>query len=196
MGDAIKDMLERHEIKLDPHQLARMFEEGLKTAGAPPYPDPSSTLSADQLRILAEGAFDLGVPDLGQRDPVLLGVLEYAAMRLSALTTREAADRLGLKTDSRVRQRLSERTLYGLKVEEEWRLPIFQFRENEGLVPNIERIFPALDRELAPITVLHWFTNPNPDLACADTRNEPVSPLTWLSLGLDPEEVVELAQLV
>ena len=196
MGDPIKEMLDRHDIHLNAHQIAGMFEEGLKTAGIPPYPDPSSTLDAEQLRILQEGGFELAPPDLGQRDPVLWGVLEYAAMRASALTTREAADRLGLKTDSRVRQRLSERKLYGLKVEEEWRLPIFQFREKQGLVPNIERVLPVLDRELAPIAVLHWFTNPNPDLACTETRNEPISPLAWLSLGLDPEEVVELAQHV
>jgi hypothetical protein len=124
---------------------------------------------------------------------VLRGALEYAALRATALTTKEAAARLAVN-DSRVRQRLAERALYGLKVDDEWRLPIFQFGAKGGLVPSIDRVLPHLDESLSAIAVLHWFASPNPDLASAETRGEPVSPLAWLKLGLDPGAVVELAE--
>ncbi|MFQ5699802.1 MAG: DNA-binding protein [Myxococcota bacterium] len=177
---------------MDPRELARAFEEALTAAGdLPPYPEPSETLASDQLELLARGGFEIDGPDLGLSDPVPRGAIEYAALRATALTTREAALRLGVN-DSRVRQRLAERKLYGLKVGEEWRLPVFQF-QGAGLVPNIDRVIPRLDESLPVIAVFHWFASPNPDLVARETNDAPVSPIAWLELGLDPEPVAELA---
>lgn len=193
MTEPIQGVLEHRKIEVDPHELARAVDEALVAAGGvPPYPRPSDTLGPDQLELLAQGGFELEGPGLGLRDPVLRGALEYAALRATALTTKEAAARLGVN-DSRIRQRLAERALYGLKVDDEWRLPIFQFEEKGGLVPNIDRVFPQLDEGLSAIAVFHWFTSPNPDLASPETNEEPVSPIAWLKLGLDPEAVAELA---
>lgn len=193
MIEPIQAVLGRHEIGVDAHELARAVEDALTAAGgAPPYPRPSATFAPDQLALLAKGGFELDAPDLGIRDPVLRGALEYAALRATALSTKEAATRLGVN-DSRVRQRLAERVLYGLEIDDEWRLPIFQFEAEGGLVPNIDRVFPRLDESLSAIAVLHWFTNPNPDLAAPETRDEAVSPIAWLRLGLDPDAVVALA---
>ena len=193
MTEPIQAALERLNIEVDPHELARAVEEALAAAGGvPPYPKPSETLGLDQLELLARGGFELEGPDLGLRDPVLRGALEYAAMRATALTTKEAAARLDVN-DSRIRQRLADRALYGLKVGDEWRLPIFQFEEKGGLVPNIDRVLPRLDESLSAIAAFHWFTSPNPDLASVETHDEPVSPIAWLKLGLDPDAVAELA---
>ncbi|MCZ7537646.1 MAG: hypothetical protein M5T61_18190 [Acidimicrobiia bacterium] len=176
---------------MDPEELARAVEDALAAAGGvPPYPTPSETLGADQVELLARGGFDLQGSDLGLRDPVLRGALEYAALRVTALTTNEAAARLDVN-EERIQQRLTERTLYGLKVDDEWRLPVFQFKERHGLVPNIDRVLPRLDENLSAVAVFHWFTTPNPDLASAETHDEPVSPIAWLRLGLDPEEPAE-----
>ncbi len=192
MTEPIQASLERREIEVDPHELARAVEDALAAAGGmPPYPEPSEALGPDQLELLAKGGFELEGPALGLRDPVLMGALEYAAMRATALTTKQAAARLDVN-DSRIRQRLADRALYGLKVDDEWRLPIFQFEER-GLVPNINRVLPRLDENLSAIAVFHWLTSPTPDLASAETNDEPVSPIAWLKLGLDPEEVAELA---
>jgi len=191
--EPIQAALERRKIEVDPHELARAVEDALAAAGGvPPYPMPSDTLGPHQLELLAKGGFELEGPDLGLRDPVLRGALEYAALRATALTTKEAAARLGVN-DSRIRQRLADRALYGLKVDDEWRLPIFQFEEGGGLVPSIDRVLPRLDASLSALAVFHWFTSPNPDLASPETNGEPVSPIAWLELGLDPEAVVELA---
>ena len=193
MTEPIQGVLKHRKIEVDPHELARAVDEALAAAGGvPPYPKPSETLGPDQLELLAQGGFELEAPDLGLRDPVLRGALEYAALRATALTTKEAAARLEVN-DSRIRQRLAERALYGLKVDDEWRLPIFQFEEKGGLVPSIDRVLPRLDESLSAIAVFHWLTTPNPDLASAETQGAPVSPIAWLKLGLDPQEVAELA---
>jgi excisionase family DNA binding protein len=182
-------------IEVDLEDLARAVDEALTAAGGvPPYPKPSETLSPDQLDLLAKGGFELEGPDLGMRDPVLRGALEYAAMRATALTTKDAAARLGVN-DSRIRQRLAERALFGLKVGDEWRLPAFQF-EKASLVPGIDRVIPKLSESLSAIAVFHWFVAPNPDLVSAETDAKPVSPIEWLKLGLDPEAAAELASQV
>jgi hypothetical protein len=125
MTEPIHAVLERHKIVVDPNELARAVEEALAAAGGVlPYPKPAETLKPDQLELLAKGGFELAGEDLGLKDPVLRGALEYAALRATALTTKEAAARLDVN-DSRIRQRLADRALYGLKVDDEWRLPVF-----------------------------------------------------------------------
>ena len=193
MHRTIQAALERRHIEVDSQELARAVEDALTAAGGvPPYPRPAETLSPEQLELLARGGFQLDGPELGIEDPVLRGALEYAALRVTALTIREAAERLGLE-DSRIRQRLADRSLYGLNVDNEWRLPIFQFADEGGLVPNIERVLPRLAESLAALSVFHWLTSPNPDLRAPETHDEPVSPLAWLELGLAAEEVADLA---
>jgi len=93
--------------------------------------------------------------------------------------------------DSRVRQRLSEGTLYGVKVGDEWRLPAFQFLEKEP-VPGIERVLPRLPERLSLVAVHRWFHTPNPDLQLPEPAR-PLSPMEWLRAGQDPEPVAELA---
>ena len=193
MTEPIQEALERRKIEIDPHELARAVEDALAAAGdVPPYPRPSDTLLADQLELLASGGFEFEGSNLGLEDPILRGALEFAAMRTTALTTKQAAVRLGVN-DSRVRQRLADQALYGLKVGDEWKLPLFQFEGSGGLVPNIDRVLRRLDESLSALAVFHWFTSPTPDLASVETHDEPVSPIAWLKLGLDPEEVATLA---
>jgi excisionase family DNA binding protein len=195
MTESIRQVLARRSIEVDPEELARALDDALAAVGGvPPYPKPSETLSSDQLDLLVKGDFVLEGPELGLSDPVLKGALEFAALRSTALTTRQAAARLGVN-DSRVRQRLADRALYGIKVGDEWRLPIFQF-ERDGLVPNIDRVLSRLDQNLSALAVFRWLTSPNPDLESAQTNDVPVSPIAWLKLGLDPEQVIALAEQV
>ena len=191
LARVVESVRERRSIEVDPEELARGVDDALAAAGVPPYPKRSKTLPAHQLDLLAEGGFEFDGADLGLSDPVLKGALEYAVLRATALTTEEAAARLGVN-DSWIRQRLAERALYGLEIDGAWRLPRFQFGE-EGLVPNIERVIAQLDTSLAVIAVFHWFTSANPDLASPETRDAPLSPLSWLGRGLDPAPVVQLA---
>jgi hypothetical protein len=107
----------------------------------------------------------------------------------------QAAGHLGV-AESRVRQRLGERTLYGIKRPGGWRLPRFQFTTRvteRGTVPGIERVLPRLAPDLHPLEVVGWLTTPNPDLTVGE-EERPVSPLDWLTAGLSPAAVADLAE--
>lgn len=113
-------------------------------------------------------------------------------LRATGLTTHEAAKRLNVN-DSRVRQRLAKRSLYGIKAGDEWRLPAFQFART-GLVPGIDRVLPRLPSRLSPIAVYRWLHTPNPDLDDgSEEQGRTLTPLQWLQTGGDPEVVAELA---
>jgi hypothetical protein len=158
---------------------------------SPSYFPASLGLHPEQLALLERGGFELDALELGLDDPIARTAFEYAVIRATALTTQKAAKRLGVN-DSRVRQRLSERALYGIKAGDEWRLPAFQFAR-KGLVPGIERIFPRLPKSLSPVAVYRWFHTPNPDLEERGGQGRALTPLQWLLSGNDPDLVAELA---
>jgi excisionase family DNA binding protein len=111
-------------------------------------------------------------------------------MLATALTTREAAQLLGTG-ESRVRQRLKDGTLYGVKVGRENRLPAFQF-EGGKEVPGIGKVLRHVDRSLHPVALLNWFTLPNPDLHLDEEEERAASPRGWLLSGGDPQALVPL----
>jgi hypothetical protein len=189
----IQHLLERRGLRVSEDDVALAMETALTAARFEvPYPDPRATFSPSQLRLLKEGGFSVEQRELGVDDPIVQTAFEYALLRSTALTTRQAADRLGVN-DSRVRQRLGEGALFGIKAGDEWRLPLFQFAP-EGLVPGIDRVLAQLPRNLNPVVVHRWFRTPNPDLEGADGNAQ--SPLDWLQTGNDPDVVAELARLI
>jgi hypothetical protein len=114
----------------------------------------------------------------------------YVALVKLSLSVSQAASWLHVE-DSRIRQRLGAKTLYGIKLKSAWRLPRFQFTE-QGTVPGIEMVLPCLDPVLHPLSVVGWFNTPSTDLAYGGDE-EPVSPLDWLLAGRSVEPVRELA---
>jgi len=155
-----------------------------------PLADPRRELSASEITVLEHGGFELEPLPLDDVHPLIRSAAIYAALIASSLSVAEAASRLHVE-GSRVRQRLGERSLYGIKMRSGWRLPQFQFIE-QGTVPGIESVLPHLDPTLHPLSIVGWFTTSNPDLTYGDGE-EPVSPLTWLMAGCPPEPVTELA---
>jgi hypothetical protein len=91
---------------------------------------------------------------------------------------------------SRIRQRLLEGSLLGLKEGRGWLLPAFQFL-GSGTVPGLARVLKGLPRTLGALSVARWFSNPNPDLVGSGER--PLTPLEWLLEGNPPETAAELA---
>ena len=189
---AVLQVLESHGLHASEEEVARAMEVALVESGFRlPYPDPRKELKAEQVELLERGGFEFDRLEFGLEDPIARTAFEYAVLRSTALTTRKAAKRLGVN-DSRVRQRLSERTLYGIKAGDEWRLPAFQF-VRKGLVPGIERVFPGLSKSLSPVAVYRWFHTPNPDLEEREGQGRTLTPLQWLQSGNDPDVVAELA---
>jgi hypothetical protein len=188
----VLQVLKNHGVRASEEEVARALEVALTGSSFRlPYPDPRKELKAEQVELLERGSFEFDRLEFGLEDPIARTAFEYAVLRATALTTQKAAKRLGVN-DSRVRQRLSERALYGIKAGEEWRLPAFQFAR-KGLVPGIERVFPRLPKSLNPVAVYRWFHTANPDLEEREGQGRALTPLQWLQSGNDPDVMAELA---
>jgi hypothetical protein len=183
--------LERIGADVDTAEFDRLVAQALEQiVPARPLPDPRRELSASEIAVLEQGGFELEPLPLDDTHPLIRSAATYAALVGSSFSVSQAASRLHVE-DSRIRQRLGARTLYGIKLQAVWRLPLFQFTEH-GTVPGIEAVLPHLDAALHPLSVLGWFTTPNPDLVYGE-EEEPVSPLSWLLAGRPSEPVAELA---
>jgi hypothetical protein len=115
----------------------------------------------------------------------------FQSLRTTSLSVVEAAQLLGVNA-SRIRQRLAERSLYGFKDRNIWRLPAFQFFK-QGLVPGIEGVVRKVPPDMSPVAVARWFNSPNPDLCTRDDDERSLTPLRWLLAGNPPEAAAELA---
>jgi hypothetical protein len=125
-------------------------------------------------------------------DPLAQSIADYMALLDTSLTTTQAAKYL--KVDpSRIRQRLRDRSLYGIAYDGEKRLPRFQF-ERRKVIPGLADVLAELPAQLSPLDVAEWFLSPNPDLEIED-RSAPISPREWLLSGRPVESVVALARI-
>ena len=142
---------------------------------------------------LKRGGFLLEPEEWGGDDPLAQTEAEYRAMlRDGCLSVEEAAARLGLSSENVLRSLTSQPpALYGVRVDSGWRIPDFQL-DGERLLPGLSGVVGRLDAELHPLSVLRWFTLPNPDLVLGESE-DPVSPREWLRLGFSPDPVAELA---
>lgn len=113
---------------------------------------------------------------------------QLAALLADSLSVSQVADLLRVD-QSRIRQRLTERTLYGVKLGRAWRLPSFQFTKDRQ-VRGLDQVLPELPSTLHPVAVHRWLTTPNTDL---DMDGETVSPLEWLEATGDASQVVAIA---
>lgn len=155
------------------------------------YPeDPRRDLTEAEADVLTRGGLDLDPWQDGEESALAGTTARYAAILGTSLTTAEAARRLGVDP-ARVRQRLGERTLYGIRGPKGWRLPAFQFQE-DGQVPGIEEVLPRLGTHLHPVAVHNFMTRPNVDLFAAELDHA-LSPREWLRAGYPPRAVADLA---
>jgi hypothetical protein len=185
------DVLERAGIDLPVEAFERMVVEAARQMlSEAPAADARWGLTADEAAAVARSGLDVSPYRGNDEDPLARTAAEYAAIVASSLSVPEAARRLGVNP-SRVRQRLAERTLYGIKMRAGWRLPRFQFTA-DGLVPGLEGVLPRLAPDLHPVEVLAWLTTPNSDLSL-NADETPVAPLDWLRSGRNPEPVAVLA---
>ena len=149
-----------------------------------------STLTAPEEAALAAGGV-AAVSDDEMRIVQGRTAAEYEHLRATSLSAEEAARRLGVNA-SRVRQRLAERSLYGIKEGNAWLLPAFQFRE-VGEVPGLDAVVRRLPADIGAVAVARWFASPNPDLCTRDDEERPLTPLQWLLAGNPPGPAAQLA---
>ncbi len=94
----------------------------------------------------------------------------------SSLSVADAAERLGVTT-ARVRQRLTEGTLWVFTSGRNRLLPPAQFTAS-GAVPHLDQVLPLLGKELHPLTVQALLTEPQPSLI---VEGRAVSIVAWLT---------------
>ena len=126
-------------------------------------------------------------------DPRARAALEQAAMVATSVSVEDMAGRMNWNV-SQVHKQIDRNGLLAFREADGYRIPVFQFAEDEKLVPHLSDVLPELIPNVHPVGVLHWFTEPNPDLVCDATAYDPVSPRDWLMRGLPPEPVRELAK--
>ena len=89
-------------------------------------------LTAEEVEAARSGGLDPQPARGARADPLVQGVVAYAGLIHTGLTTRQTAARLGV-SDARVRQRLQARTLLAVREGLSWRLPVFQFTKRGEL---------------------------------------------------------------
>ena len=154
-----------------------------------PAEEPANLFTEDEARILGEGGLDLSPRRPGEPDVVVRTAARYAVMLVQAKSATEVAHSLGV-TSTRIRQRALERTLYGIRDRDEWRFPGWQFDDSGRPIRGLGAVFPVMSRDLHPIAVFRFLSEPSPDL---EIDENPVSPLAWLATGGDPEPVAAIA---
>ena len=173
-----------------PEALNEALRRAIETMHRTLYAPSRDELTPSELALLHRAGVDVEEhPD--REDPMTVYATEFGAILATSLSAARTGERLGGITAVRVRQMIRERSLYALRLEGRWRIPIFQFQD-EGLVPNIVAVNPILPRTLDPVSVLRWYTRPDPELEIPS--GDVLSPLDWLRAGMDPATVVSLAR--
>jgi len=151
--------------------------------------EPGREFTQGEVEALSRGGLDLSRVSGGEG--LARTAARYAALRAAALTEPEAAALLGV-SESRVRQRIGERTLYAVRAGRERRLPRFQFSE-DGLVPNVGEVLREVPEDAHPLAVEGWFVGPDPDLIL-EGEDASLSPRDWLLSGGSAEVLRPLAR--
>ena len=153
------------------------------------YGDAKRGMTAEEQAVLKEVGFEL--ERKAGPDPLAQTAVKYAAIVKRSLSSKAVSEKLGL-APSRVRQMISDRSLYSFLIDRNRYIPDFQF-EGDALVPNIARVNRTLSPNMHPVEVYNWYHLPHVDLFLSEDVDQTVSPLDWLKGGQDVERVVFLA---
>lgn len=173
-----------------PAVLNKALQHAIESMHRTLYAPSTGELTPSELALLKQAGVDVDDhPD--REDPMMAYATEFAAILATSLSAAQAAKLLRGVTPVRVRQMIREGTLYAIRIEGRWKIPIFQF-EDQGLVPNIGVVNAVLPRTLDAVSVLRWFTTQDPELETP--AGDALSPLDWLKAGMDPAPVTKIAR--
>jgi hypothetical protein len=162
------------------------------TADAPEDGRSTTDLSAAETEALRSVGALKDKPSVRvENDPLIKSQAQYMALLEDSLSAADAAKLLHVDV-SRVRQRLRERSLFGIEYEGSWRLPRFQF-ERRLVIPGLAQVLKSLPPDLFPLDVVDWFVLPDSDLQL-DSDAAPLSPREWLLSGRPIEAVITVAR--
>ncbi len=146
------------------------------------------TLSTAEEAVLAEhsGVDPLAAVALGEPKHVAVdrARIEFDLLRRS-YTVGDVAAKWGVDT-SRIRHRVRNHALYGVRVGRALRLPEWQFDDDLRPLPGLAALVEALPEGMHPREVEGFMTTPQDDLRL---RGRKVSPRDWLLSGGSAEQV-------
>jgi hypothetical protein len=163
----------------------------LTTASPADHRSTTDLSAAETEALRSVGALKTKASVRAESDPLIKSQAQYMALLEESLSAAEVAKLLSVDV-SRVRQRLRERSLFGIEYEGSWRLPRFQF-ERRRVIPGLAQVLKSLPADLFPLDIVDWFALPDPDLQL-DNDAAAASPREWLLSGRPIEAVVALAR--
>jgi hypothetical protein len=188
---AIARLVDDLGLRLSVDDFEETIREVISRTVANPEPEDAEVeFSTDERAALGRSGASFAPLPAGTIDPVERTRLAFGALLLDSDSADEAAAHLD-RDVSRIRQRIRDRSLWGLGSETGSRLPRVQFDDDGSEIRGIGRVLQAMPADYHPIAVLRWLTRPHHDLLIDDV---PVSPRDWLRSGGRISEVVELAE--
>ena len=173
-----------------PEDLNKALRHAIESMHRTLYAPSSGELTLAEQALLEKAGVDIDEHP-NREDPMMAYATDFAAILSTSLSAAQAAKRLHDVTAVRVRQLIREGTLFAIRIEGRWKIPIFQFEDN-GLVPNIGIVNATLPETLDAVSVLRWYTTSDPDLETSTGTT--LSPIDWLKAGMDPAAVVASAR--
>ncbi|NOZ53918.1 MAG: hypothetical protein GXP08_12440 [Gammaproteobacteria bacterium] len=150
-------------------------------------PPSSQDISENELKVLEEGGFPPVIGDASLSDNMAIIAGEVGVMIAGAMSQSQAAQLMGVD-ESRIRQRISHGTLYAMKGNHNKKvLPRFQFMDT-GVIPGLEKILPAINKDAHPVAVQRFFVTANDDLYSNELKTN-LSPRDWLISAHSPDPI-------
>lgn len=182
----LRSALDRAGIRVEADEFVSLVEDASRRL-APVDPRPADYFSADQRATLESVGLDLSPLRAGERDVRARTVALQAVLRDTALTVAGAAERIGVDA-SRIRHRIADSQLVGWKDHGGWRLPVWQFTDDDVL-PGLGTVLAAVPDDQPALVVAAFMTTPQLDLG-------DVTPRDWLLAGGDPARVASLMSVL
>ncbi|WP_138469567.1 hypothetical protein [Poseidonocella sp. HB161398] len=184
LQQSLDHALKQHGFRSDAGQFLRQIDTALEAIRAP---RPASLSAAEKDALASVGA----LAEEADETPRLQAAALRMALLQDSVPVAEAARLCGVK-DSRIRQRLIDGSLLGLRSasgRDAWRLPAFQFDGGREL-PGLGQVLKARRPGCDTLAAASFLITPQPDLL-AET-GEPMTPRDWLATGGQAAAVIEL----
>lgn len=184
----ILDAMHRIEATSGGESVADVLERMVATTPISSM-DPRTSLTQAQVRVLDRvGSFVDKMPPDSERASTRTRT-RGAQLLAESLVGTEVAALLGV-SPSRVRQRVSDRTLYAIKSKSGSRFPRFQFTDN-GELTGWDVVAVTIPADVHPLTVQNIMLATCDEL---DLDGDQVCPRDWLAAAGAPDRVVEVLQ--
>jgi hypothetical protein len=184
----LRSALARAGLRVEADEFLALIEDAAKRL-SPVDPRPADYFSDEQRDALTSVGLDLSPQRKGERDVRARTVALQAVLRDTALTVAGAAERIGVDA-SRIRHRLAEGQLVGWKDRGGWRLPVWQFTDDDVL-PGLATVLADVPPDQPALVVAAFMTTPQTALG-----DPPVTPRDWLMAGGMPEKIAALVSVL